>query len=83
MNKRLVLFLSLLMNIAVFSQETDTLHITQEDSETSVFKGGFSDPIDEMWELRESYKRGTFSLRLIDPIISFFPDILPTPIDSL
>ena len=96
MNKRLVLFLSLLMNIAIFSQQTDTLQIVradtlqtvqavqiaQENQDESVFKGRFSDSIDEIWELRESYKRGTFSLRAIDPIISFFLDILPIPIDS-
>ena len=87
MNKRLVLFLSLLMNIAIFSQQTDTLQIVradtlqtvqavqiaQENQDESVFKGRFSDSIDEIWELRESYKRGTFSLRAY----------LPIPIDSL
>ena len=78
MNKRLVLFLSLLMNIAAFSQQTDTLQIVradtlrtvqkaQENQDESVFKGRFSDSIDEIWELRESYKRGTFSLRAYRP----------------
>ena len=81
MNKRLVLFLSLLMNIAIFSQQTDTLQIVradtlqtvqavqiaQENQDESVFKGRFSDSIDEIWELRESYKRGTFSLRAYRP----------------
>ena len=73
MNKRLVLFLSLLMNIAIFSQQTDTLQtvqtvqIAQENQDESVFKGRFSDSIDEIWELRESYKRGTFSLRAYRP----------------
>ena len=61
MNKRLVLFLSLLMNIAIFSQQTDTLQIVradtlqtlqtvqiaQENQDESVFKGRFSDSIDE------------------------------------
>ena len=60
MNKRLVLFLSLLMNIAIFSQQTDTLQIVradtlqtvqavqiaQENQDESVFKGRFSDSID-------------------------------------
>ena len=32
MNKRLVLFLSLLMNIAIFSQQTDTLQIVRADT---------------------------------------------------
>ena len=78
------MFLSLLMNIAIFSQQTDTLQtvrvdtlqtvqtvqiaqIAQENQDESVFKGRFSDSIDEIWELRESYKRGTFSLRAYRP----------------
>ena len=67
MSQKILLFLSLLMNIVVFSQETDTLQTAQENPDTSIFKGGFSEPIDRMWELREPYKRGTFSLKAHRP----------------
>ena len=67
MSKKILLFLSLLVNIAAFSQETDILQTTQKNPDTSIFKGGFSEPIDRMWELREPYKRGTFSLKAHRP----------------
>ena len=67
MSQKILLFLSLLVNIVVFSQETDTLQTAQENPDTSIFKGGFSDPIDEIWELRDPYRRGTFSLRAHRP----------------
>ena len=35
MSKKLLLFLSLLMNIVAFSQEKDTLQTTQENPDTS------------------------------------------------
>jgi len=66
MSQKILLFLSLLMNIVVFSQKTDTLQTAQENPDTS-FKGYFSDPIDRMWELREPYKRGTFILTAYRP----------------
>ena len=37
MSQKILLFLSLLMNIVVFSQETDTLQTAQENPDTSVF----------------------------------------------
>ena len=63
MSKKILLFLSLLMSFVMYSQEMDTLQTAQENPDTSIFKGGFSEPIDRMWELREPYKRGTFSLK--------------------
>ena len=66
MSKKLLLFLSLLVNIVAFSQQKDTLQTAQENPDTS-FKGYFSDPIDRMWELREPYKRGTFILTAYRP----------------
>ena len=43
MSQKILLFLSLLINIVVFSQETDTLQTAQENPDTSIFKGGFQE----------------------------------------
>ena len=71
------------MNIVVFSQETDTLQTAQENPDTSIFKGGFSEPIDRMWERENPINAELLVWKRIDPIISFFPDIQAFLIDSL